>query len=222
MGTLTHALTVDQFRRYMEVIDQVPDRELPAAAVCAVVVGTGARLSEVRGMDVGDLFGPDGKPLERVSRTLSKKRSANPVRKTVFFPWDEVGSAVIRWHALAVRRFFRRADEPLFSVRWGGQPLSELHCWRRNKVFLERAGINPAGVGLHGIRKTFLTVMYYRRLEAEPGNMMGALRYVQDLAGHGTFEVTLRYLADQITTPHHELVTDIFNRIKHANKKMIE
>lgn len=50
MGYKTRALSRDEFSRYIRVILDAPERELPYASVCCIIMGTGARIGEVLAM----------------------------------------------------------------------------------------------------------------------------------------------------------------------------
>lgn len=132
---------------------------------------------------------------------------------TVEFLWDEIGTPIARWRERAIKMFAIGPEEKLFSVRWNNASISYNYLWRKQRAFLERAGIDPAGVAFHGIRKSFLSTMFYQRVEENGGDFMGALRYVQQLAGHESFEMTLRYLSDCIDRSHYETSKNAISKL---------
>lgn len=223
MGTKTRALTEKEFPEYIRVILAAEGTALPVAAVCAVIIGTGARIGEVLNLTIGDVFDQTGRPLDSIIRTLEKKKCGYAVnrkddrkqRLAAAFPWDVLGGPVIRWRKTIAERFVIPNSKSnlklnLFSTRWSNQPLSRGYCWEINKHFLVKAEINPRGIGFHGIRKSFLSHMYFQRLRENSGDPMGALRYVQNLAGHTIFDTTLLYLSDCIARNHRDTMRAAF------------
>lgn len=216
MGVKTRALNQEAFGRYIGVILAASDREVCYAALCAIIIGTAARIGEAIQHRVGDLFGPDGLPLARITRPVLKKR--REVRRTTDFLWEVLGAPVLRWHEIARKRFLLERNDYLFSMRWNNQPVSRVHAWRVNKGFLQRAGIDPAGVAFHGIRKSFLTRMFYRRYQENGGDFFGAMRYVQELAQHESMFTTLLYLQDEIFGTHADTMKHVFAEIMNTTE----
>lgn len=214
MGTKTRALSRDEFSALLTCLDHATGRLLPYAAVIAVIAGTGARVGEAREVTAGDLFHADGTPRPEVSRTLEKKKTKHPIRLTVPFPWDSIGLPIIRWREEARKRFFIHSDSPIFSVRYNAQPLNRQRILEAARVLMERAGIDPRGVGLHGIRKSLLREVYRFRRDDCKEDMMTALRHVQRLAGHAKFETTLIYLVDEIEGSHKDVINSVFKRLR--------
>lgn len=226
MGTKTHAISRDEMARYLRVLASATGPMLVHAAVCAAVIGTGARIGEVLALRDRDLFSRDGVPLPDVSRGLEKKnrkeagqeetseeeearRKKRAKRLSVAFPWKYLGGPVIRWREVARKSFLLQPDQMIFSVRNNGEPLNQRSARRVQWRFLEMAGISPRGVAFHGLRKSFLREVYYER-RRNGDDMMTALRHVQKLAGHARFETTLLYLMDEIEGNHRETIEGIF------------
>ena len=180
MGTRTKPLTNEQTEAFIAVLNSAPDAELPYAAAAAIALGTGARIGEVLSMRVKDLFAPDGTPLERVTRSVEKRRS--DVRLTVPFPWERMGAAVIRWHQKKVIR----GQEQLFIGR------DQKVCYRHQQILLRMAGLPETSVGFHGLRKTCL--LRFFRTFARKWDVTTAWRKTQHLAGHSRIDTTLIYL----------------------------
>ncbi|MBQ8756601.1 MAG: site-specific integrase [Lentisphaeria bacterium] len=74
MGTRTRPLTEAEFSRYLLVINDPPPPMLPSAAVCAFLLGSGARISEALGLRFKDVFLNSGEPKGEITRTVSKKK----------------------------------------------------------------------------------------------------------------------------------------------------
>ncbi|MBS1372074.1 MAG: site-specific integrase [Lentisphaeria bacterium] len=216
MGAKTRPLTEEEFSRFLGVILNPGPHELVYAAIICLILGIGARIGEVLELRDCDAFEPNGSPRRYVTRTLEKKRSKDPQRLSTFFPWEAIGGPVVRWRADVFRRFVFRREDRLFSVRNSGRPVSRYRVWHYNRIFLKRAGIEPRGVALHGLRKTFLTLIYFQRRRAGCDGIT-ALRKVQQLAGHASFEETLHYIGDDVFVSHEQVSADAFNRILNRN-----
>lgn len=234
MGTRTRSLNEDEFRRYLAELNSPPERMLASAAVCAYLLGSGARISEALNLRYKDVFFASGEPKTEITRTVSKKRDhgkltpsaiaavkrcgeafgisaedlagflasyppppGKRVRLTVRFPWDAVGSSLIRWGEECRRVFLIRADEPLFSTRWTRQAMNRRSILRANGRLLAAAGVDTLRVGLHGLRKTFLRKVLREELAAGR-DKFDAIRTVQKLAGHARIETTMIYLQDEL------------------------
>ena len=180
MGTRTRPLTKEQTDRFIAVLNSAPESELPYAAAAAIALGTGARIGEVLSMRVKDLFAPDGTPLERVTRSVEKRRS--DVRLTVPFPWERMGAAVIRWH----QKKLLKGQEQIFIGR------DRKVCYRHQQILLRMAGLPETSVGFHGLRKTCL--LRFFNAFAKKWDVTTAWRKTQHLAGHSRIDTTLIYL----------------------------
>lgn len=209
MGTKTHRITDQEFADYLRVLRDAKAGMLVFAALDCVIAGTGARIGEALDLAEKDLFDANGKPLERVTRNVEKKRRL--YRYAIEFPWGLLGGPVIDWRREAIRRrMILHREDKLFSVRVSGKPLSQRYCREKHAAILRHAGINPRGVAFHGIRKTFLSIMFFQRLREADGDFWGALKYVQELACHESPETTLRYLADCISRRHADTMQAAF------------
>jgi integrase len=234
MGTKTRPLADEYISAYLGVLNQPPAQMEATAAVCAFLLGSGARISEALALRYKDVFTADGEPKRDITRTVSKQKDAGKltpsarlavmrcaekfqldpeavtaflgqypppkgkkVRLTVPFPWEKVGVSLIQWGEVCRRRFVIRPDEPLFSTRWTRKRLNRQSVLRANRRFLELAGVNPTGIGLHGLRKTFLRRIFQERVAAGE-DKFDAIRIVQKLAGHARLETTMVYLFDEI------------------------
>ena len=234
MGTRTRALTHEEFSQYLTVLNDPPERMLPSAAVCAYLIGSGARISEALNLRVKDVFLVSGKPKTEITRTISKKKDAGkltpsalaalrrcgdvfgispeemqafilaypppaqkPHRLTVPFPWEAVGSSLIRWHEECRRQFLAKPGEAIFSARWTRSAMNRRSILRANRRLLEIAEVNPERVGLHGLRKTFLRRVFEEEVRSG-ADKFEAIRTVQRLAGHVRIETTMLYLRDEI------------------------
>lgn len=205
MSRATRPLNNDEYTRMAAALASAGPVALPYAAICSLILGCGARIGEVLELTEGDLFEADGSPKTRITRTLEKKRGKRPVRLTTYFPWEVLGNSVIAWREVAKKRFFIERELRLFSLRYGNKAISRVRAWKYNKAFLIAAGIDHRGIGLHGLRKTFLTRIFFKAREFGMDDFK-ALRKVQELAGHSSMEVTMRYIGDSIDISERDLI----------------
>ena len=210
MSVKTHPLPADRFGDYISLlasVDQMP--LLPHAACCAFLLGTGARIGEALTVRMKNLFAPDGTPLERVTRTLEKKRG-RVAHLTVAFPWGYIGQPLIAWRCWVQRNMAAGPDDYLFCRRWSGEPMTRYALRRGNIRMLEQLGIPWRGVALHGLRKTILRKILQDQLD-QGKNWLEAVRYCQEYACHERIDTTIRYLADDQPTDNPAMMERIFN-----------
>ena len=187
MGTRTKAITDPELARLLPVLrSELPRRLRPAAATASLCLGTGGRIGEVLGMRQRDLFGPDGEPLQRVSRTVEKTRDKE-IRKTVAFPWDAFGAPVIAWR----RDRLLYGPDALFIAR------DRRTLWANLRELFAIAGIRTKGIAFHGLRKFYLQRIRDDQVRKNGGHLTTAiLQKVQRAACHKRLDTTLRYLDD--------------------------
>ncbi|MBQ7695557.1 MAG: site-specific integrase [Lentisphaeria bacterium] len=187
MGTRTRGLTDEELWRFLPVIcGELPRRLRPAAAAAALCLGTGGRIGEILGMRQKDIFGLDGEPLARVSRTVEKTREKR-IRKTVVFDWRTLGAPVLAWR----RERLLYGPEALF--------VGEAHytLWWRLRELYGMAGIKPRALAFHGLRKSYLQRIQAVLVRKNGGNVTTPiLQQVQRAACHARLETTLAYLND--------------------------
>lgn len=181
MGTRTRPMTQEETERFIQVLNEAPEAELPYAAAAAIALGTGARIGEVLQMRVKDLFAPDGTPRERVTRSVEKKRKDD--RLTVIFPWGRMGEAVRRWY----RAKIIKGQDQLFIDR------NQKVCYRHQQKLLRMAELPARGIAFHGLRKTCL-LRFHSQFARRWGEAPTTWRKVQKLAGHSRIDTTIIYL----------------------------
>ena len=199
MGYKMRPLDEMEKSRFLDLIRDPPETELVYAAIAAVALGTGGRISEVLEMRVRDLFDGKGNPLPRISRSIRKVRRNDDERPdprvTRLFPWALLGDPVIRWHQEAKRRFAVRDGDHLFSLRWDNRPINKVTAWRHQRALLVAAGAPATGIAFHGIRKTTLRGVYKKCIE-KTGDGFLAARQTMDLSGHARVDTLMAYLFD--------------------------
>src|SRR5256712_4763845 len=102
--TLTHA--------EQRAILRATARNLRDHLIYSLALGTGLRLAEIVGLDVGDVYTPDGRPKSRVRLrpTIAKNGRAGDV----FLPDALLAKLRRFWRHKATRREGRRPEDPLF------------------------------------------------------------------------------------------------------------
>src|SRR5207245_9235221 len=85
--------------------------ELRDLAACSLELGTVLRLAEIVGLDVGDVYGPDGKPKNRVR--LRPEIAKGGRAGDVFLPDALMAKFRKFWRHKATRREGLRPDDPL-------------------------------------------------------------------------------------------------------------
>lgn len=209
MSVKTHPIPEDRFGDYVAELNSITSgTDLPHAACCAFLLGSGARIGEALTVRVKDLFAADGSPLERVTRSVEKKRQGDH-RLTVTFPWEYLGAPLIAWRRWVQRHRAAGPDDYLFDVGWSGRPLSRYSLRRGNVRILRRLGIPPQGVGLHGIRKTIMRQILQDQM-AQGKSWLEAVKYCQDFATHERIDTTIRYLLDDQPTDNPAMMRRIF------------
>ena len=124
--------------------------------IFSLALGTGLRLAEIVGLNVGDVYGPTGVPKVRVRirREIAKGGRAGDV----FVPDRLVAKLKRYWRWKRERGEALDPDAPLFANQSGGR-LSKRrvqHAWR---TWLQRAGFDRL-YPFHCIRHTAVTNVY--------------------------------------------------------------
>jgi len=208
MSVKTHPIPEDRFMDYVAELNRIRDGvDLPHAACCAFLLGSGARIGEALTVRIRDVFAPDGTPKERVTRNVEKARADR--RITVTFPWQYLGGPIVAWHGWITRHRAAGPEDFLFSLRWSGGPISRFSLHRGNRRLLDRLGIPWRGVGLHGLRKTILRRILADQIR-EGRSWIEAMRYCQQFVGHDRLDTTIRYLVDDMPTDNPDMMRRIF------------
>jgi integrase/recombinase XerD len=181
----TPALTRDQALALVHAADTAPGpQRVRTAALVAVLLFTGARVSEVIGADVGDLGAERGHRVLQVTR-------ANGRRQGLTLP----GPAASRIDAYLAERAGLTGIPPLFATRTG-ERLFAADVWRVVRRLATRAGL-PADLtsrlGPRVMRHSFAALYL---------DVGGSLRDLQSAMGHADPRTTRRY--DQAHTQPQE------------------
>ncbi len=125
-------------------------------AIFSLALGTGLRLAEIVGLDVGDVFTPDGTPRVRVGvrREIAKGHRA----ADVFLPDRLVVKLRRYWMWKNQRGESLDHDAPLFANQ-SGERISKRRVQHAWSEWQRRAGFDQA-YGFHALRHTAVTNVY--------------------------------------------------------------
>ena len=162
---LPKAIPAEDLKQILSVITGVRDR-----ALILLLLHTGMRIGELLGVKMADIVLSERKIL----LYLGEK---NLHGRTVFYS-TAAEQALKKW--LATRD---TTSEYLF-YGYAGKPLCYVMAWIIMKDALQKAGLEGKGYSLHSLRHTFATNMLNAGLRLE---------VLQQLLGHLTIDITLRY-----------------------------
>lgn len=150
-------------------------------ALILLLLRTGMRIGELLQVKVTDILLPE----KKILLFLGEK---NFQGRVVYFS-DDALHALQEW--LDIRDV---TQQYLFYSRKKKQ-LSYVACWMVMKKALERAGLDHKGYSLHSLRHTFATTML---------NAGMRLEVLQQLLGHKSIDITMRYARMSDTTRENE------------------
>jgi len=149
-----------------QTLTQAEQRAILRATACnprdhliySLALGTGLRLAEIVGMNVGDVYTPEGRPRNRV-RLRAEIAKGGRVGD-VFLPDALLAKFRRFWRHKATRREGLRAEDPLFCSQ------SRTRISPRRVQFAFRTWQVKAGFDrlypFHGLRHTAVTEVYRR------------------------------------------------------------
>ncbi|NOR26481.1 MAG: tyrosine-type recombinase/integrase [Desulforhopalus sp.] len=162
---LPRAIPAEDLQQILAVITPVRDR-----ALILLLLHTGMRIGELLRVKIADIILPERKIL----LYLGEK---NFQGRIVYFSSD-AEQALKKW--LEIRD---SGSEYLF-YGYAGQELSHVGAWMIMRKALRKTGLEHRGYSLHSLRHTFATNMLNAGLRLE---------VLQQLLGHLSIEITLRY-----------------------------
>ena len=163
---LPRAIPAEDMGQILKVITRVRDR-----ALILLLLHTGMRIGELLKVKMADIVLPERKIL----LYLGEK---NLHGRTVYYS-SVAERALKKW--LSMRD--TTSGEYLF-YGYTGKPLSYVAAWMIMKDALQKAGFEGKGYSLHSLRHTFATNMLNAGLRLE---------VLQQILGHLTIDITLRY-----------------------------
>ena len=150
--------------------------------IFSVALGTALREHEILALNVGDVFGPDGRPRRRVQLRVFKRSNDDEAMQEVVLP-DNLRAKLDRFRGWKKRRGERLdADAPLFVSR-NGNRLSARQLRHLFHQWQERAGFERS-LSFHAVRHTALTTVYRKSRD---------IRLTQRVARHKSISSTIRY-----------------------------
>lgn len=196
---LPRAITVDEVTRLLDAAG-VGDGPLPLRdrAILELLYSTGARISEVTGLDVDDVDRTPG----RASARLFGKGRKERVVPVGSFALEAVEAYLVRGRpALAVAG----RGTPALFLNSRGARLSRQSAWAVLQKAAERAGLDTQ-VSPHTLRHSFATHLLHGGAD---------VRVVQELLGHASVTTTQLYtlvtvdsLREVYATAHPRAVSD--------------
>ena len=169
-----------------EVLQVLSQLDTKYAALAAIGVTTGCRISELLLLRRADLISPDGVIRERIRFVQLKTKSSEERHRRLIIPADFQYAVKAHLHADA-KRGFERPDDFVFRGT-KGRALNRRTCYR---VF---RGILGSGYGTHWMRKTFAQEIYKYFLLQTPDDMLRALDLTRQALGHARIDTTIKYL----------------------------
>ena len=124
--------------------------------IYSLALGTGLRLAEVVGLDVGDVFAPDGTPRVRVRVRAAIAKGGRAA--DVFLPDRHVAKLKRFWRWKQNRGESLDPDAPLFANQ-SRRRISKRRVQFAWATWQRRAGFDPA-YGFHALRHTAVTNVY--------------------------------------------------------------
>lgn len=167
----------------------LPNLPVKYAAILAIGITTGCRISEILALRRFDLLDPEGRLKERISFLKLKTKSDRPVHRILSIPVS-ARPFVARHLAAEQRRGHDRPDGYVFRGN-RGCPLSRLTVY---SFFRRKLG---RGFGTHFMRKTFAQEMFRGYLADRPHDQMRALELTRRDLAHAEIDTTVKYLGIQ-------------------------
>lgn len=161
-------------------------RSLPVkyAAIVAIGVTTGCRISELLALRRFDLIDRDGNFRDRISFLLLKKKKT--VHRKLRIP-NDFRPFVAEHLNRDARKGYDRPDQYVFRGKCGR------HLTRQTvyRVFRQILG---EGHGTHWMRKTFAQLIFHFFLRDNPADPMRALELTRKALAHERIDTTVKYL----------------------------
>jgi len=147
--TLTHA--------EQEAILRATRRNLRDHLIYSLALGTGLRLAEIVGLNVGDVYTPEGRPRNRVR--LRPEIAKGGRAGDVFLPDALVAKFRRFWRHKARRREGISPDDPLFCSQGGRRRISPRRVQFAFRTWQVKAGFDRL-YPFHSLRHSAITAVY--------------------------------------------------------------
>src|SRR5437867_8374280 len=149
------SLTQAEQRAILRVTRRNPRDHL----IYSLALGTGLRVAEIVGLNVGDVYSPESKPKNRVR--LRPEIAKNGRAGDVFLPDSLIGKLRRFWTYKRRRREGLRPEEPLFCAQGGRRRISPRRVQFAFRTWQVRAGFDRL-YSFHSLRHTAVTEVYRR------------------------------------------------------------
>lgn len=173
---LPRAIPVEDLQRFLVVIENRRDR-----ALILLLLHTGMRIGELLRVKVADIILPERKILLYLGEKNNEGR--------VVYYSSEAEKALQAWLKI------RDPDQEYLFYGGSKKQLCYVRAWMIMREYLERTGLEHKGYTLHSLRHTFATNLLNAGLRLE---------VLQQLLGHRSIDVTLRYARMSNTTRENE------------------
>lgn len=193
----------------VRLIEELPPKY---AAIAAIGVTTGCRITEILSLRRFDLITKDGAMKDRIS-FLKLKAGGGIKSRKLAIPASWQGH-IIRHLNIEADRGYVRPDDLVFRGQ-RGKRLSRLTVYQ---VFRTRLG---AGYGTHWMRKTFAGEMFRYFLSQNSTDPMRALELTRRALGHERIDTTIRYLGinEQCIDDAQSAVFNLNNKMEQKNER---
>jgi integrase/recombinase XerC len=138
------------------LILRVTQQNLRDHVIVSLALGTGLRLAEIVGLNVGDIYAPDGTPRIRVRIRREIAKGGRPA--DVFLPDRLVGKLRKFWTWKHRRGEDLAPNAPVFANQ-SGRRISKRRVQDAWAVWQRRAGFDRV-YGFHALRHTAVTNVY--------------------------------------------------------------
>lgn len=156
------------------------------AALAAIGVTTGCRISELLSLKHADLLDNNGNIRDRVKFVKLKSKKENTQFRQLIIPAD-FQSYILR-HLQAERQKGYELNTDWVFRGAKNRPLN------RQAVYLTFRQTLGNGYGTHWMRKTFAQELYKFFLQENPNDSLRALDLTRQALGHSKIDTTIKYL----------------------------
>lgn len=167
-----------------EAIERIKKFPTKYAALAAIGVTTGCRISEILALRRFDLISAESTFKDRIS-FLKLKSKKDKTRKLII-PKD-FQKFIIKQLNEEARKGYERPDDFVFRGK-NGQKLSRYAVYHFFRVNL------GVGYGTHWMRKTFAQLLFKYFLAENKADPMRALELTRQALGHEQIDTTIKYL----------------------------
>ncbi|MGW8288543.1 MAG: tyrosine-type recombinase/integrase [Desulfobulbales bacterium] len=173
---LPRAIPTEDLQRFLAVINDKRDR-----ALLLLLLHTGMRIGELLRVKVADIILPERKILLHLGEKNNEGR--------VVYYSSATEKALQTWLQI------RDPEQEYLFYGWRRKRLSYGRAWMIMREYLERADLEHKCYTLHSLRHTFATNLLNAGLRLE---------VLQQLLGHRSIDITLRYARMSNTTRENE------------------